>query len=196
MNQLKELKSKQRKTIFVLVSGRAGVGKTTFSNFGRDFLIENEIRYTTILPFAIGVKNIARVMSWDGKKDEKGRKFLQDLGKLGRWYNEDIWVELSLEFLNNKSIVPMDVIFMDDWRFPNEGKYIEDLGIYSVYKVRIHAPKRESLLGTDRYNDPSEISLPERGVMYDYFINNNDITLEELNQKAQEVVLDIYQKEV
>jgi hypothetical protein len=74
-----------------MVSGRAGSGKSTFSNYCIDYLKSLGHR-ATLVPFAKGVKRTAKdCFGWDGKKDRKGRKLLQDIGLVGRAYNENLW---------------------------------------------------------------------------------------------------------
>jgi hypothetical protein len=151
-----------KKTVAILVSGKAGVGKTTLSNYLKDYLVN---RYkgvkVGIFPFATRLKQIARLLSWDGVKDSKGRSLLQKLGQLARAYNEDIWVKSTIEGLVESSPnYPYHVIIVDDWRFPNEAKFISNCPLYLLVRVRIEAPSREILKGTPEYDEESETSLP------------------------------------
>ena len=43
--------------------------------------------------FANHLKQLAYEFGWDGKKDERGRALLQDLGMAARKYNPDFWIE-------------------------------------------------------------------------------------------------------
>ena len=49
--------------------------------------------------------------NWDGKKDDNGRKLLQDIGTAGRSYDKDIWVRKMSEQLslmkNNSYLYPI-----------------------------------------------------------------------------------------
>ena len=48
--------------------------------------------------FADDVKRIAyNYYDWDGKKNELGRKLLQDIGTTGRNYNRDIWANKVID---------------------------------------------------------------------------------------------------
>lgn len=177
------------KTVAILISGRAGVGKTTLANYIRHEYIMKYDSIVDIFPFAQGVKKTAKYMGWGGKKDEKGRWLLQEIGKLGRAYDKDCWARRTYDIIiPNHIFYPFDVVISDDYRFPNEGDYVKSLGDYQVFEIRVFAPDREILKGTDAYNDISETSLPE---LYEpglerYFtcIYNNG-TLEELQEKAK-----------
>jgi hypothetical protein len=179
-----------------MVSGRAGVGKTTFSKFCIEYLGKKGI-VSEIFPFAYGVKAVAKSMGWDGEKDAKGRRLLQAIGSSGREYNPDIWADITIRniknkythnaYLKNASVV----CFVDDWRFPNEGNVLETaFGDKNVCKVRIYRPEEfHLLLGTPLYNDSSETSLPEfddamAKVFYDVTIQNLE-TLEVLQKSAK-----------
>ena len=69
----------------IIINGNGGVGKDTFirvlSSVFRDVDIWS---YSTIDK----VKEIAKMIGWDGVKDEKGRKLLADLKSLCDSYND------------------------------------------------------------------------------------------------------------
>jgi hypothetical protein len=141
----------------ILVGGKAGEGKTTFANYCIEYL-ESVGKSAVIVPFAKGVKDTARFMGWNGEKDDKGRRLLQLVGFAGREYNEDIWAEMALDTINREWL-EVDYIFIDDWRFPNEERFMREY-VDPVMTVRIKRPKKDHiLLGTELYNDTSETSL-------------------------------------
>jgi hypothetical protein len=185
------MRSDLGKTICILVSGRAGTGKT--ESCIRMKSVFDERGYSTIITnFAYGVKYVAKIMGWDGKKDEAGRELLQGIGKLGRKYDPDCWVRLP--FVNVLPIqpeYPYDVLFVDDYRFPNECDFIKKLGEYQVFEIRIVSPERECLKGTPAYDDISETSLPEyneRGNSRYFSVIYNNGTVDELSEKLEELV--------
>lgn len=173
-----------------MFAGKAGTGKTASANIMRDIMKLDNREYL-ITNFAKRLKEAARLAGWNGFKDAKGRKFLQDLGALGRTYDEDIWVRSVFEDLD--FIFPPDSIAVDDWRFPNELKYVQEKesGLYTPVTIRIESPERELLKGTPEENDVSETSLvsfPTENLNYfenqPYnFIVYNTGTLEDLSAK-------------
>lgn len=177
------------KTLAILISGKAGVGKTTFANYIWDYWKRNPPYnpfIVKLMPFAYGVKYVAFAMGWDGNKDQKGRRLLQNIGKVGREYNDTVWADHLLKRLERELVVYPDAIIVDDWRFPNEGAYIKNCGLFNVWTVRIFSPERESLKGTPEYNDISETSLPEEDWPYDFYERNLG-TLDDLKKRAIEV---------
>ena len=139
-----------------LVSGRAGEGKTTFSNFCVEELAKGPyFKFANVASFVKGVKDVATLMGWDGNKDSRGQ-----------------------------------YVFIDDWRFPNEGKFIDKY--YPVTKCRVvRGQKYHTLWGTSNYNDLSEVSLPEpsqilpKHPFYDIMIVNEE-GLENLKRATKE----------
>lgn len=170
--------------IVVMVSGRAGEAKSTFSNLCVECL-ERFSRKSKIVSFAYGVKSTANAMGWDQEKDDKGRRLLQQIGNTGREYNEDIWANMAVGNILESQV---DVVFIDDWRFPNEGNVILKKFI-NVIKVRICRPEEyHTLNGTELYDDISETSLPEIETGFYNHIVDNIGSLDELRAMANEFV--------
>jgi hypothetical protein len=186
-----------------MVGGKAGVGKSTFSGFALDYAKSHyNLEHSAIFPFAFGVKDVAtRCFGWDGKKDDRGRELLQDVGKTGRAYNINIWVKKLLDKFYGMEYYS-DVVLIDDWRFPNEGQYIEiNEPSFKVVHIRIESPEREILKGKKAYDDVSETSLPSVEVdynigypyyviddeHYDYVVANTG-SLDDLNDIAKAIM--------
>lgn len=177
------------KVVIIVISGKAGVGKTTSANYMNNYLRKKGF-ISTIVPFALGVKNTAKYMGWDGLKDDRGRNLLQEIGKLGREYKDTLWAEYS--FPNCPLLEDFQIA--DDWRFPNEEFYLENLGGVKVFKVRIESPEREILKDTRHYNDISETSLPSGpDELYDFVIFNVSSLddLDEMSKKIIDTILDL-----
>lgn len=194
-----------RKTVVILLSGKAGSGKTTVAD-----MLENKINDEPSLSilryaFASPIKYIAKAfIGWDGEKDEKGRVLLQDLGKVGRDYDEHIWVKHFLNQMDKQSgILPFNFAIVDDWRFPNELAYLKNNPLLELVTIRMF--ERGSLNGKTA-SDVSENSLPEVDVeyipnfsdadhWYDYQIRNDE-TLDILDKKLDLILADIKNKYV
>ena len=181
-----------RKTTIVLISGLAGAGKTVSAD-----LLEEKLRATKDLriarmSLASPIKFIAKLaFGWDGIKDERGRKLLQCLGKVGRDYNIDNWCEILLKNLDNSDeMFPPNFVLIDDWRFVNEYKLFADSPILDIATIRVFG--RGGLDGT-LGQDASETSLPEISYMkeipaYYHYVLDNSGTIEDLETKIGEIV--------
>jgi hypothetical protein len=185
------------KTILVGVTGLMGSGKTTFAEY---LLTEGQAMHFKgqILPFAEPLKNIAKQMGWNGKKDERGRRLLQLLGTdCGReCIDKNLWVQQWLkgatEIVEGSCLVvrPSSIgnikdkpeikfIVADDCRFSNEAAAITT-HIAGGFIIRItgrstngHAQKHVSEHGVDP------------GLVYANIPNTG--TFEDLREKAKEI---------
>lgn len=183
--------------LIILIAGKAGVGKTTLANALKTSF--EKIAVTCeIFPFAERVKAVAKEQfGWDGEKDERGRKLLINIGMMGREYNPDIWANKVLEKIASK---PVEVIIIDDWRFPNEGKVIKEFN-FNLFRIRVESLGREILKGTPQYNDPSENSLPsynllmDNSVYYDGAVFNYG-DLDQVNEYAEKIVKYLVDKKI
>lgn len=174
--------------LVIMISGRAGSGKTIFGQYCIEYL-ESLKRKSIFVPFAKGVKRTAKnCFEWDGNKDKAGRKLLQDIGLIGRKYNENLWANQATKTIDQVWVTGNEIVFIDDWRFPNEGKIISDKYTY-VVKIRINRPVEYlALYGTSLYDDLSEISLPNEGCYDEIIINDDDL------EKLQELAIKFVDK--
>jgi hypothetical protein len=180
------------KTVIILVSGKAGTGKSYFAEKLR-LAFECKNYNVEVQHFASVLKSIAKqYFWWDGIKDGKGRKLLQHLGDVGREYDKDVWVKNLIELrLLNSPNYPQDVIIIDDWRFPNEYQYLKENLNYSIYTIEMIAPDREILNG-EAAKHISEVALEEFN-SYNFIIDNSEHS--EITEWVREVVTEIVQKE-
>ena len=130
--------------MIILLSGHARAGKDTVA----DILEKNY--GAQVFAFADSIKDIARKMGWDGKKDERGRKLLQTLGtEVGRAYNENVWVNMciaemkQMQVLHNFTGFPK-LFVVSDCRFPNEIERVKQ-EFSNVFAVRIHRNTEEHM---------------------------------------------------
>jgi len=191
-----------RRTVVILISGKAGAGKTTVKEILSEKILG--VPSMTVFPysFANPLKYIANAyFGWDKEKDEKGRRLLQDLGRVGREYNENILVKHFLTQLdrNKDNIFPPCFAVIDDWRFPNELNYIKKNPLLDVITIRIFGRQADLPGGTA--SEVSENSLPEVSVevipnhiegdhWYDFQIDNG-CELDILNHKLDLVLAEI-----
>lgn len=183
-----------RKTLVILVSGKAGSGK----NVVAEKLVAKltDIPSMTVLPygFADPIKYIAKAyLGWDEEKDERGRRLLQKIGADGREYDQDIWVKHFLNQLDKRAeMFPFNFAVISDWRFPNEYAFLLKNPLIDVVTVRVFG--RGGLDGENAL-DISENSLPEvskesSSWNYDFVVDNSG-TLEELDSKVDKILSSI-----
>lgn len=157
--------------MIIMLSGKAGVGKDTA------YKLMSEVIPMERRAFADILKYYAKKLGWDGKKDIRGRKFLQDLGNTVRDYDADTWANIVVESMQNAS----QIYAITDWRFPNELEVIQK-NFDNVITVRIIG--RQYDLG-ENSEDISEHALDD--FEFDYYIEN-DGTIEEFKNKLINVL--------
>ena len=176
----------------VLISGKAGVGKTTLAGLLSKVVRENEDQKSVIMAQSIawGVKQTALGMGWNHEKDVDGRRLLQGIGKVGRAYDSDIWVKIAYKAICDTQYhygsfeKSLRYVWVDDWRFKNEARWFKETDYqFIITLVRILAPSREILSGTPEALDVSEMDLddfPEFDIVID-----NEGTLDDLHENAK-----------
>lgn len=104
------------------------VGKTTAA----DHLVERHgfVKYALADP----IKEIARHdFGWDGVKDDRGRRLLQEIGDVGRHYDADLWLDRFAARLESDR-PPRAVV--DDVRLEREVAHLRSLGFLVLRVVR------------------------------------------------------------
>ena len=186
-----------KKTVVILISGKARSGKTTLAEFLEQKLSEISGITTFRYGFADPIKYIAKAfIGWKGEKDDKGRTLLQQQGTIGRDYDENVWVKHFLNQLDKKAgMFPFNFAIIDDWRFPNELAFLKNNPILEVVTIRMFG--RGGLNGHTA-SDVTENSLPEvsdefipTGLegdhWYDYQIDNS-VDVEQLGEKVERIL--------
>jgi dephospho-CoA kinase len=143
--------------------GLAGSGKDTAALVLMD-------RGWRRVAFADALKMKAIGMGWDGKKDERGRRLLCDLGMAMRAYDPYHWIDLAKLSQVSKPFVVTDV------RFQNEADVIRAQGgiIVRVVRPNIESSGHESESGQLRIHSDQSIL--------------NDGSIEHLHAQLLEIV--------
>ena len=158
------------------MSGKARSGKDTAAE-----VILGKYQGKTFA-FADDVKRVAhRVYEWDGTKDARGRKLLQDIGTTGRNYDENIWVNEVIRNIHWWIWLsdPHQLAVVTDTRYPNEIQRIKH-EFSDVVTIRI---TRDSV---EKLKHPSETAL-DQWTDWDYVVENNG-SLEEFQKKILEIM--------
>lgn len=188
------------KMIRIAISGQAKTGKNTLAEMIVNNL-DTDAKNCCIAAVADPIKNIAMLMvpNADSKclwgeselrsellpgnlKDAEGnplsyRRFLLDLGKFGRLYNNDIWLDALVRMTNQQGSLKTFII--SDVRFPNEIQYFKKNGFYMVRLKRSDIPQ------IDDISETAQLEVPD-----DYFdqVIVNDGTLQNLNEQAKLII--------
>ena len=183
-------------TNIILISGKAGHGKTTFGNMLCETFDEyfKEEKYFRIA-FGDLVKYIcSKYFGYSGTKDEEGRNILQHIAtEVVRAHDPTFWADFVARFLD---CVKMDYkwIIIDDFRFPNEAEalYGWDKGLDNIYTVKIERYEGDKeyvnpLMTEDQLKHASETAL--NNWAFDYIIENHN--MEGLKASAMELVKDV-----
>ena len=104
------------------------VGKTTAA----DRLVERHgfVKYALATP----IKEIARSdFGWDGRKDARGRRLLQEIGTVGRHYDRDMWL---VRFAARLAAEAPPRAVVDDLRLGREEEFLRRLGFVCVLVTR------------------------------------------------------------
>jgi hypothetical protein len=151
------------KTFDIGLIGLAGSGKDTIAD-----IICAELSYKRA-SFAAALKELCLDMGWNGDKDVKGRKLLQDVGMAFRAYDDNIWVDKTASSLDDQS-----TYVFTDVRFSNEAHYIKT----TRNGIIIRVVRPELKLG------PTHQHISESGqkdIEVDYTVIN-DGTIEDLRK--------------
>lgn len=151
----------------VIINGTGGSGKDSFVTLCSEF--------TKVINFSSvdKVKEVAKVIGWDGGKTEKDRKFLSDLKKLTTEYN-DMAFNSTKEAVANFKKSDANILFIHI-REPEEIKRSAD-----AFKAKTLLIKRAGLTNiATNYSDANVDNYP-----YDFIIENT--TLEGLKLSAKE----------
>jgi len=112
----------------IAIGGRMRVGKTTAA----DWLVERHgfVKYALATP----IKEIAeRDFGWDGEKDARGRRLLQEVGTVGRNYDRDLWLD---RFAASLAADDPPRAVVDDLRLAREAEVLRRLGFACVLVTR------------------------------------------------------------
>jgi hypothetical protein len=171
------------------LSGKAQSGKDTVGA-----ALVNKHAFVRVAS-ADALKRIAmRTFNWDGEKDVRGRKFLQDLATAVRGYDPDFWINITIQEINRQQVnlalknsstaaYLQGNFVITDVRYKNEADLLKKAG---AILIRI---ERE---GIELFNHESETQL-DNYEDFDYIISNNG-SIEELETRMDIILKRIYSK--
>lgn len=169
------------KQVFI-INGSGGVGKDTFVELVSTELNDSLKKIHTVVNFSSvnKVKEIAREIGWDGKKEERDRKFLSDLKILTSKYCDMPFKSMKKEvnkFKNNNENQVMFLHIREPKEIERATKEFNAKTILVVRDTIKHITSNMADQNVFNYN-------------YDFVINNNG-TKTELNSKAKKFVEEV-----
>ena len=174
----------KKNTVIVCIGGKARHGKDETARAIKRCMDTHGGVKCLITHQADLLKHIARTMfDWDGKKDEAGRRLLQQLGTdVFRKKDPNYWVDhlvRTFKVLDGA----FDFIIIPDTRFPNEIEEFKKAGFHTVY-LRVTRPNFVSPLTPEQQAHASETALDQ--YPFDMGIVNNG-TLQDLYHDAAKI---------
>ncbi len=164
--------------MIILISGHAGVGKSTTAK-----MLKERIPNSEIFSFATLVKKLAtHLFNWDGEKGKEGRKLLQFIGETCRKFDKDFFVKYCFNAITDSDC---SIAIIDDWRYKSEYEYL--VNYETVVTIRIESKEREILKGSQAEHE-SEKDLND--FHFDYVISPKN--LEELREDVTILDGEIY----
>jgi hypothetical protein len=153
----------------VAFGGRMQVGKTTAARH-----LEERHGFVR-MALADPIKEIARDMGWDGAKDARGRRLLQEVGDVGRRYDPAVWLDrlaARIEAAGDRRVV------VDDVRLGPEVERLRALG-FRLARVDRPAAAGAGALGPGSPQRDHATETGLEGAAFDRVIDNSG-TFEEL----------------
>lgn len=155
------------KKVAIVINGAGGVGKDTLCELAAKYFKVKNI--SSITP----IKEVAALCGWDGKKDNKARKFLSDLKNLCVEYNNypTVWAKGQYdEFLLSDE----DVMFVHI-REPEEIEKFVNATDGEAKTLLVRGGKRMS---NEKYGNASDDGVENYSYDY-YFLNESTLDIAE-----------------
>lgn len=169
----------EQKRVILILNGSGTKGKNEFAKCLGKY--KNVFSTSSIDK----VKEAATVLGWEGKKDEKSRKFLSDMKLLATEYNDFPFKDISkLVKLFKRWYCDYDIMTIDI-REPEEiARAVKEFGAISVLIKRDCVEDiKSNMADANVYNYD-----------YDYVIENNG-TIEDLKKEAKNLIDKLFGEE-
>lgn len=160
------------------ISGKAQSGKDTVGAY-----LEKKYGFTRVASADYLKEVVKNALGWDGLKDERGRKLLQEVGCAVRNYDEDFWISRTIESIKDLTVIlslakGMQTDFVvTDVRFRNEADMLK---AHDAILLRL---ERDGIV---KYDHVSETDLDDYG-RFDFVVPNNE-SFDELYGRIDKVI--------
>ena len=174
-----------------VIAGKAGCGKNTSANYIKDYY-ESIGKKCVITEVSKYLKLFAyEMLNWDGKRETKPRKFLQEVGSYIRHelYGEDFLINRLVEDIKIYEKL-VDVVIVADARLPKEIDLLKEKENATAIKIVNNFSDYE-LQNDEKYHE-TETAL-NNYEKFDYVINNR--TFENLKEDIIKAVKEVENNE-
>ncbi|MCR5787725.1 MAG: hypothetical protein K6G37_01400 [Bacilli bacterium] len=170
-----------------VIAGKAGSGKNTSANYIKEYY-EEKGKKVVITEISKYLKLFAyELLNWDGKRETKPRKFLQDVGSYIRYeaFDEDFLINRLVEDVKIYEKY-VDVVIVADARLPRE---IDDLkNEYNATAIKIINKFNDYELKNEEKVHETEVALNSYD-KFDYVIENE--TFNKLKEDIYKLVEEV-----
>ena len=175
----------------IVIAGKAGSGKDTFTGILRKKLMEKLHTYISTIAFADHIKFICkRYGNWDGNKDEFGRSLLQNVGTdiTHNLLYPEYWADMVVNTIRIMSSYMSEYIIITDLRYKHEEHVIRtNFGESNVTTIRIDS-NRKSELNDEQKKHSSESELNNH--LFDFYVNNIG-SIDDLEEYADAFIMQL-----
>lgn len=174
-----------------VIAGKAGSGKNTSANYIKEYY-ESIGKKCVITEISKYLKLFAyEMLNWDGKRETKPRKFLQDVGSYIRHelYGEDFLINRLLEDIKIYEKY-VDVVIVADARLPKEIDLFKEQKNATAIKI-INKFNDYELKNEEKLHE-TEIALNDY-TGFDYEVNN--YTFDNLKEDIYKLVKEVENNE-
>lgn len=183
----------------ILISGKAGSGKTFLANHLKSYIEEAYGKKGYVINFGDALKMVAtQIYNWDGEKDETGRELLQRVGTdIAQKNNNMVWVNIVIQIIKAFRS-EYDFVIIGDIRFRHEIYGIYDYSVDqsscqqsdSVYHINIIGP--ENNLSNRAKCHPSEEEVDMiKDYNCDYLFHNEHYNIYRFFHQISEIVSNV-----
>ena len=170
-----------------VIAGKAGSGKNTSANYIKEYY-EEKGKKVVITEISKYLKLFAyELLNWDGKRETKPRKFLQDVGSYIRYeaFDEDFLINRLVEDVKIYEKY-VDVVIVADARLPREIDGLKNE--YNATAIKIINKFNDYELKNEEKVHETEVALNSYD-KFDYVIENE--TFNKLKEDIYKLVEEV-----
>lgn len=169
----------------ITLSGKARHGKDLSCNIIKKILQEKGKR-VLMINYADFLKYLAsEYLNWNGRKDEKGRTILQELGNEKVEKFPCFWVDTVIN-ITKLFEDDYDYVLIGDCRFPHDINRWKEEG-YDIFPIHVERLNYDNGLTKEQKNHPTEVALND----FKFMVNIKARSLNELESEIKRHVINL-----